>query len=88
MLKKMTRKEWMEQNHPDMVEEQYSGGVCGCPDQFKELDYKDGECNAYGHRHKGDYCDVCWSQMIAVEVPATNARCSIWRFIKEVFGRV
>lgn len=34
---KMTRKEWMEKNHPDQVFARVGGGVMGCPGNYLDL---------------------------------------------------
>ena len=61
----MTAREWMEQNHPDRVDEGYIGGVDGCPYEYYINVPKSDECDC------GDCeetCSACWDQ----EIPGTE----------------
>lgn len=82
-MKIMTRKEWMKENHPELVGDKYVGGVNGCPYVFAELSYNEGECLAFEHDHREEGCEVCWNQKIALydDVPKKG----LWQRIKEAF---
>ncbi len=85
-MKIMTRKEWMEENHPEMVGQQFIGGVKNCPYAFPELSYQDGECVINAHNFADSKCTMCWQQKIAVY--DSEPKKSLWQRIKEAFSRV
>lgn len=66
---KMTRKEWMLKNHPDMVRDEYRGGVVGCPGSHCDLvdidpsiaGLRSPECHMYPH------CTDCWNTPLPEE---------------------
>lgn len=67
---KMTRKEWMLKNHPDVVFPMGRGGVVGCPGNYLDLvdidpstaELRSPDCHMYPH------CTDCWNQ----EIPGTK----------------
>lgn len=66
----MTRKEWMLENHPDVMFPMVRGGVVGCPGTYLDLvdidpstaGLRSPECHMYPH------CTDCWNQ----EIPGTK----------------
>lgn len=63
----MTCKEWMEKNRPYNVNDQYIGGVFGCPDDYG-LDV-DLICN--GDKSNVKLCAKCWDQELhAPDIPS------------------
>ena len=66
----MTRREFMEKNHPDVVSDRYRGGVVGCPGMFKDLvvlDPSTAKCSSIRCSMDPD-CTACWNQ----EIPGTE----------------
>lgn len=64
----MTKKEWMLENHPDMVCDNFKGGVLGCPSSHRDLrsiDPSAADLNSIGCRQD---CTTCWNQ----EIPGTS----------------
>ena len=62
----MTRREFMEKNHPDVVGDRFSGGVLACPRNYRDLadiDPSAAECSSIrcGMDPK---CTACWNQEI------------------------
>lgn len=62
----MTRKEWMLENHPDLVGDNFKGGVLGCPSTYGDLmmDPSTADLDSIGCRQD---CTTCWNQ----EIPDT-----------------
>lgn len=68
----MTRKEWMLKNHPDVVDDEFNGGVLGCPGIYQDLVDIDPSAIALDYL-MCDYsiystCTVCWDQEIPEKV--------------------
>lgn len=73
----MTRKEWMEQHHPWMVDSRACGGVLGCPNSYADLVATDKsiksdvDCSSasryYSDHYTGESCQSCWNR--EMEVP-------------------
>ena len=64
----MTRKEWMLENHPDTVCNNFKGGVLGCPSSHRDLvdiDPFTANLTSIGCRQD---CTECWNQ----EIPGTS----------------
>ena len=66
----MTRREVMEKNHPDAVDDRSKGGVLACPRNYRDLadiDPSAAECSSIrcGMDTK---CTACWNQ----EIPGTT----------------
>ena len=66
----MTRREFMEKNHPDVVGDRFRGGVLACPRNYRDLadiDPSVAECSSIrcGMDPK---CTACWNQ----EIPGTK----------------
>lgn len=66
----MTRREFMEKNHPDVVGDRFRGGVLACPRNYRDLadiDPSVAECSSIrcGMDLK---CTACWDQ----EIPGTK----------------
>ena len=86
---KMTRKEWMLKNHPDVVFPMVRGGVVGCPGTYLDLvdvdpsttGLRSPECHMYPH------CTDCWnapiSEMQNDEVPMPVVGGRFWTFVRE-----
>lgn len=71
----MTRREFMEKNHPDAVGDRFRGGVLACPRNYRDLvdiDPSAAECSSIrcGMDPGGwsDNCTTCWNQ----EIPGTT----------------
>lgn len=66
----MTRREFMEKNHPDVVGDRFRGGVIGCPGTY--LDLVDIDPSTAGLRSPKcgmePECAKCWDQ----EIPGTK----------------
>lgn len=66
---KMTRKEWMLKNHPDVMFPMVRGGVIGCPGTYLDLvdvdpstaGLRSPECHMYPH------CTDCWNTPLPEE---------------------
>lgn len=67
---KMTRKEWMEKNHPDQVFARVGGGVMGCPGNYLDLVDIDPSVARLRSPECGmdPDCTTCWNQ----EIPETK----------------
>ena len=68
--KNMTRREFMEKNHPDALGDRFKGGVLACPRNYRDLadiDPSAAECSSIrcGMDTK---CTACWNQ----EIPGTT----------------
>lgn len=86
---KMTRKEWMLKNHPDVVFPMVRGGVIGCPGDYLDLvdidpstaGLRSPECDTYPE------CTACWnapiSEMQNDEVPMPVVGGRFWTFVRE-----
>ena len=66
----MTRREFMEKNHPDALGDRFKGGVLACPRNYRDLadiDPSAAECSSIrcGMDTK---CTACWNQ----EIPGTT----------------
>ena len=66
----MTRREFMEKNHPDAMGDRFKGGVLACPRNYRDLadiDPSAAECSSIrcGMDTK---CTACWNQ----EIPGTT----------------
>lgn len=65
----MTRKEWMLENHPDVVFPMGRGGVVGCPGNYLDLvdidpstaELRSPDCHMYPH------CTDCWNTPLPEE---------------------
>ena len=65
----MTRKEWMLENHPDVVCDRFKGGVLGCPSSYQDLvgvdpsaaDFESSKCSMYPN------CTKCWNAPLPEE---------------------
>ena len=86
---KMTRKEWMLKNHPDVVFPMVRGGVVGCPGTY--LDLVDVDPSTAGLRSlEGNmypHCTDCWNTLIPQqpndEVPMPVVGGRFWTFVRE-----
>lgn len=67
---KMTRKEWMLKNHPDVVRDRCKGGVLDCPSSYRDLVNIDPSAAGLGSIRCGmePECAACWDQ----EIPGTE----------------
>lgn len=66
----MTRREFMEKNHPDAVGDRFKGGVLACPRNYRDLadiDPSAAECSSIRCSMDPD-CTACWNQ----EIPGTT----------------
>lgn len=84
---KMTRKEWMLKNHPDVVFPMGRGGVVGCPGNYLDLvdidpstaELRSPDCHMYPH------CTDCWNTPIPQkpndEVPMPVVGGRFWTFV-------
>lgn len=87
--KNMTRKEWMLENHPDVVCDRFKGGVLGCPSSHRDLvgidpsaaDFESSKCGMYPN------CTECWNAPISqkpndeVPIPVIGGR--FWTFVHQ-----
>lgn len=66
----MTRREFMEKNHPDVVRDGYRGGVLACPHNYRDLVDIDPSAAEFSSIRCGMYpdCTACWNQ----EIPGTT----------------
>ena len=69
----MTRREFMEKNHPEAINGVYAELINGCPGMYEDLVALDPSCDRtyYGVcRHKATMhtCEECWNQ----EIPGTK----------------
>ena len=88
----MTRKEWMLENHPDVMFPMVRGGVVGCPGSYSDLvdvdpstaGLRSPECHMYPH------CTDCWnapiSEMQNDEVPMPVVGGRFWTFVRVNFS--
>lgn len=62
----MTRREFMEKNHPDVVGDRFKGGVIGCPGMFKDLVALDPSSAGLSSTKcsMDSDCTACWNQEI------------------------
>ena len=89
---KMTRKEWMLKNHPDVVFPMVRGGVVGCPGTY--LDLVDVDPSTAGLRspdcHMYPHCTDCWnapiSEMQNDEIPMPVVGGRFWTFVRVNFS--
>lgn len=63
----MTRKEWMLENHPDTVCNNFKGGVLGCPSNHRDLVGIDPSAADLDSIGCWQDCTTCWNQ----EIPGT-----------------
>ena len=85
----MTRKEWMLENHPDVVFAKARGGVVGCPGSYQDL--VDIDPSTAGLRSPrcgmSPECTACWNAPISqktndeVPVPVIGGR--FWTFVHQ-----
>lgn len=85
----MTRKEWMLENHPDVVCDRFKGGVLGCPSSHRDLvgidpsaaDFESSKCVMYPN------CTECWNALIPQqpndEVPMPVIGGRFWTFVHQ-----
>lgn len=66
----MTRREFMEKNHPGVVGDRFKGGVIGCPEMFKDLVALDPSSAGLSSTKcsMDSDCTTCWNQ----EIPGTK----------------
>lgn len=68
----MTRREFMEKNHPDVVGDRFRGGVLACPRNYRDLadiDPSAAECSSIRcGQLTNEVCAKCWNQ----EIPGTK----------------
>lgn len=66
----MTRREFMEKNHPDVVGDRFRGGVLACPRNYRDLaDIDPSAAGLSSTRCSMDSdCTACWNQ----EIPETK----------------
>lgn len=87
--KNMTRKEWMLENHPDVVFAKARGGVVGCPGSYQDLVDIDPSTAGLRSSRCGMYpeCTACWnapiSQQLNDEVPMPVVGGRFWTFVQE-----
>ena len=87
--KTMTRKEWMLENHPDVVFAKARGGVVGCPGSYQDLVDIDPSTAGLRSPRCGMYpeCTACWNAPISqktndeVPVPVIGGR--FWTFVHQ-----
>lgn len=84
----MTRKEWMLENHPNVMFSVVRGGVIGCPGDYLDLvdidpstaGLRSSECGMYPK------CTACWnapiSQQLNNEVPMPVVGGRFWTFVR------
>lgn len=58
----MTLKEKVAKVLPELVNEDYVGGVCGCPYEYSYLDFSEDRCIAGDGNGSHDDCLKCWNQ--------------------------
>lgn len=66
----MTRREFMEKNHPDVVGDNFRGGVLACPRNYRDLadiDPSVAKCSSIRCGMNPE-CTACWNQ----EIPETK----------------
>lgn len=66
----MTRREFMEKNHPNIVGDRFKGGVIGCPGMSKDLVTLDPSAAGLSSTRcsMDSDCTACWNQ----EIPGTK----------------
>lgn len=85
---KMTRKEWMEKNHPDQVFARVGGGVMGCPGNYLDLVDIDPSVARLRSPECGmdPDCTTCWNAPIPQqpndEVPMPVIGRRFWTFVR------
>ena len=70
----MTRKEWMKEHYPHLVQDHFLGGVQACPDVYSNLMLADKSvsrapttCLKYlGELDIRTLCERCWNQEMEV----------------------
>ena len=68
--KNMTRKEWMLENHPEVVSDRFKGGVLACPCNYRDLvdiDPSGAECSSIRCGMDPE-CAACWNTPLREEV--------------------
>lgn len=89
---KMTRKEWMEKNHPDQVFARVGGGVMGCPGNYLDLVDIDPSVARLRSPECGmdPDCTTCWNTPIPQqpndEVPMPIVGGRFWTFVQVNFS--
>jgi hypothetical protein len=89
---KMTRKEWMEKNHPDQVFARVGGGVVGCPGDYLDLVDIDPSVARLRSPECGmdPDCTTCWNTPIPQqpndEVPMPIVGGRFWTFVQVNFS--
>ena len=66
----MTRKEWMLENHPEMVGDSFKGGVLACPSSHRDLVGIDPSAADLDSIGCWQDCTTCWNQ----EIPGTKKK--------------
>lgn len=62
----MICREWMQQNHPALVGEEYAGGVYGCPHEYGLVEkLSDRTC-------KNICCEDCWGRPVTNATPVSS----------------
>ena len=88
----MTRREFMEKNHPDVVGDNFRGGVLACPRNYRDLvdidpstaGLRSPECGMYPE------CTACWNALLSEmqndEVPMPVVGGRFWTFVHVNFS--
>lgn len=62
----MTCREWMQQNHPELVGESYEGGVAGCPHEYGLAEkFPNRVCTTMP-------CEACWDRPVTNAAPVSS----------------
>lgn len=64
---RMTCREWMAEHYPSAIDEDFNGGVYGCPWEYKELKSACKSCKekARGlNETQNEQCRKCWDQPV------------------------
>ena len=68
----MTRKEWIEKNLPEYINNNAGGGVVGCPRSYRELTRIDPGVLMCNCKNKGITCTECWNMELNVKEERSN----------------
>lgn len=80
----MTFREKLTLEHPDCLNEDYGGGVRGCPSAYGYEERAEGPCFELGYQINEAGCTRCWDR----EIPESNAAEKVHEEFKKVVGGI
>ena len=66
----MTYRDWMKEHHPENVDEDWNGGVMGCPYEYQLEPRSERPC-VYGYER--NTCEACWDREMPEKATKTAA---------------